>query len=79
MMENPIRKRRLELGISRAELGRRCGLGLAALQRLEQWSPRGPRDWEALAAALEIQADELRRQYAAWLEAVRSSRAGGQR
>ncbi|MDR7400507.1 MAG: helix-turn-helix transcriptional regulator [Armatimonadota bacterium] len=73
-LENPIRRRRLELGLSQVDLAMACGVSELTVRRWETWQPRGPRDFRRIAAALEMAPAELARQYRAWHSEIASRR-----
>lgn len=73
-LENPIRRRRRELGLSQVDLAMACGVSELTVRRWETWQPKGPRDWTKIAAALEMDPAELARQYRAWHAEIASRR-----
>lgn len=71
---NPIRRRRLELGLTQTDLAVACGVSELTVRRWETWQPKGPRDWRRIAAALEMDPAELARQYRDWHRALSERR-----
>lgn len=66
-MTNPIRARRLGKGLTLEQAAMASGLSAWTWRQLEAGAPsRGPRDWTPFARVLEVDPEELQREYLAW-------------